>query len=115
MLKSIKRSNKRHKTNNSNNHKEGHHDHNGGDPHTCMGQLERVKESREKALKQQQRKSGKRKCEENRVQFTGDDGITPIDEQDDPDDNFVCKLDQLSLSDGDINDLEKLKPGELSE
>jgi hypothetical protein len=110
-----KQSNKHCKTNNSNNHREGHQDHNGGDLHTCMGQLERVKESHEKVLKQQQRKSGKCKHEETRVQFTGDDSITPIDEQDDPDDNFICELDQPSLSDDDINDLEKLKPGELSE
>ena len=79
-----------------------------------MGQLERVKESLEKALKQQQRKLGKCKCEENCMQFAGDNNVAQIDEQDDPDDNFVCELDQLSLSDGDINDLEKLKPGELS-
>jgi hypothetical protein len=110
-----KQSNKRRKTNNSNNHKEGHRDHNGGDPHTCMEQLERVRESREKALKEQQRKSGKRKREENRVQFAGDDDVAQVGEQDDPDDNFSCELAQPSLSDEDINDLEKLKPGELSE
>jgi hypothetical protein len=101
--------------NNSNNHKGGRQNHNGGDLHTLMGQVERVKESLKKALKQQQTKMGKCKHEENHVQFAGDDDVTLIDKQDDPDDNFICKLDQLSLSDDDINDLEKLKPGELSE
>jgi hypothetical protein len=28
-----------------------------------------------------------------------------------PDDSFVCELDQLSLSDADLNDLEELEPG----
>ena len=109
-------SNKHHKTTNSNNHKGGHQNHNGGDLHTLMGQVERVKESLEKALKQQQTKSGKCKHEENRVQFARDDDVAQINEQNDPDDNFVCELDELSsLSDGDINDLEELEPGELSE
>ena len=107
-------SNKHHKTNNSNNHKGGHQNNNGGDLHTLMGQVERVKESLEKVPKQQQTKLGKCKCEGNHVQFTGDDDVAQTDEQNDPDDNFVCKLDQLSLSDGDINGLEKLEPGELS-
>jgi hypothetical protein len=109
-------SNKRLRTNHSNSQKGGRQNQNGGDLHTLMGQVERVKESLEKALKQQQTKSGKRKHEENRVKFTEDDNVDQSDEANDPDDNFVCELDQLSsLSDGDIHDLEELEPGQLSE
>jgi len=50
------------------------------------------------------------------VKFAEDDDIAQSDEADDPDNNFICELDQLSsLSDGDIHDLEELEPGQLSE
>jgi hypothetical protein len=48
------------------------------------------------------------------VNFSSDDEVAQV-EEDELDDSFVCELDQLSLSSADLNDLEDLEPGELSE
>jgi uncharacterized protein YpuA (DUF1002 family) len=55
---------KRQKTNNNNNHnnnKGGYQKKNNGDFHTLLDQVERVKDSLERAIQQQETTSGKRK------------------------------------------------------
>jgi hypothetical protein len=49
------------------------------------------------------------------VNFSSSDDEVDQVEEVEPDDSFVCELDQLSLSDADLHDLEDLEPGELSE
>jgi hypothetical protein len=106
---------KRQKTGNPNNHKGGNPHKNGGDLHVIMEQFKKVSESLAKALKQQNTESGKRKRREKRVNFsTSHDEVDQVEEVE-PDDSFVCELDQLSLSDADLHDLEDLEPEELSE
>jgi len=73
-------------------------------------QVEKTKESLKKALKQPKTKSGKRKKSEKHVNFSSSDN--EVDQKEvPPDDSFVCELDQLSLSNADLNDLEELEPG----
>ena len=71
-----------------------------------------MSKSLEKALKQQNTESGKRKRRENRVNFSSSDDEVDQVEEVEPDDSFVCELDQLSLSDADLQTLE---PEEISE
>ena len=73
--------------------------------------FKKVSESLEKTLKQQNTETGKRKRREKRVNFSSSDDEDDQVEEVEPDDSFVCELDQLSLSDADLNDLEELKPG----
>ena len=75
-------------------------------------QVEKTKESLEKALKQQNTESGKRKWREKRVNFSSSNDEDDQVEEVEPDDSFVCELDQLSLSDADLQTLE---PEETSE
>jgi hypothetical protein len=73
-------------------------------------QVEKTKESLEKALKQSKTKSGKRKKRGQHVNFSSSDN--EVDQKEvTPDESLVCELDQLSLSDADLNDLEELEPG----
>ena len=65
---------------------------NNGDFHTLLGQLERVKESVNKALRQQQTTSGKRKSRDR------------SDEEKPRMKNFAGELDQLSVCDDDVSD-----------
>jgi hypothetical protein len=70
----------------------------------------RQKKAFKKALKQPKTKSGKRKKREKHVNFSSSDN--EVDQKEvPPDDSFVCELDQLSLSDADLNDLEELELG----
>ena len=64
---------------------------NNGDFHTLLGQLERVKESVDKALRQQQTTGGKRKARER-------------SDEEEKSDNFSAELDQLSVCDDDVSD-----------
>ena len=85
-----------------------------------MEQAERIKESLEKALKQQETKSGKCKCKENRVTFSGDDAVAQDEKEEHKDEDLLSELDQLSLTDNDLEDLnlqelEDLEPGKISE
>jgi hypothetical protein len=73
-------------------------------------QVEKTKESLEKALKQSKTKSGKRKKRGQHVNFSSSDN--EVDQKEvTPDESLVCELDQLSLSDADLNDLEELELG----
>jgi phage-related protein len=84
-----------------------------------MEKAERIKESLEKALKQEETNCGKCKREENHVTFSKDDAIVEEETQEVNDDIYLSELDQLSLNDADLeadlNDLEELEPGEISE
>ena len=71
-----------------------------GDFHTLLGELEQVKQSVQKALKQQQTTIGKRKIR--------DKAEENFDEEDpngnfNSEDTFVCELDQLSISEDNDN------------
>jgi hypothetical protein len=57
--------NKHQKTNNNNNNKGGNQNKSNGDFHTLLEKVEKVKESLERAMKQQQNGNGKRKQREN--------------------------------------------------
>jgi hypothetical protein len=73
-------------------------------------QIEKIKENLEKALKQSKTKSGKRKKRGQHVNFSSSDN--EVDQKEvTPDESLVCELDQLSLSDADLNDLEELELG----
>ena len=74
--------------------------------------FKKVSESLEKALKQQNTETGKHKRREKRVNFSSSDDEDDQVEEVEPDDSFVCELDQLSLSDADLQTLE---PEEISE
>jgi hypothetical protein len=110
---------KKFKSNNYNNQKSGNQKGNAGDLHALMEKAERIKESLEKALKQEETNCGKRKREENHVTFSKDDAIVEEETQEVNDDIYLSELDQLSLNDADLeadlNDLEELEPGEISE
>ena len=69
-----------------------------GDFHTLLGKIEQVKESVDKALRQQRTTNGKRKIrDETQEQFEEEETNGNFNSED----NFVCKLDQLSLSEDD--------------
>jgi NACalpha-BTF3-like transcription factor len=103
---------KRQRTGNSNGNRGTNPSKNGGDLHVIMEQFKKVSESLEKALKQQNTETGKRKRREKRVNFSSSDDEDHQVEEVEPDDSFVCELDQLSLSDADLQTLE---PEEISE
>ena len=67
---------KKFKSNGYNSNKSGNQKSDTGDLHALMEQAERIKESLEKALKQQETKSEKCKHKENCVTFSGDDAVT---------------------------------------
>jgi hypothetical protein len=100
------------RTGNSNGNRGTNPSKNGGDLHVIMEQFKKVSESLEKALKQQNTETGKRKRREKRVNFSSSDDEDHQVEEVEPDDSFVCELDQLSLSDADLQTLE---PEEISE
>ena len=92
----------RFKSNNSNNQKGGNQKGNAGDLHALTEKAERIKESLEKALKQQETNCKKRKREENHVTFSEDDAVVEEETQQNRDDNYLFELDQLSLNDADL-------------
>jgi hypothetical protein len=102
--------NKRQKTgnnnSNNNNNKGGNQTKNGGDFHTLLEKVEKVKESLEKAIKQQQSMNGKRKQCEEKKQISVDNSENEEDADDDNfnPDSFTLELEQLSISDNDLND-----------
>ena len=57
--------------------------------------FKKVSESLEKALKQQNTETGKRKWREKRVNFSSSDDEDDQVEEVEPDDSFVCELDQF--------------------
>ena len=110
---------KKAKFNNYNSNKGGNQKGNAGDLHALMEQAERIKESLEKALKQQEMKSGKRKREEKRVTFSGDDAVAQDEKQELNDEDLLSELDQLSLNNddlkADLQELKELESGKISE
>jgi hypothetical protein len=69
-----------------------------GDFHTLLGKIEQVKESVDKALRQQRTINGKRKIrDETQEEYEEEETNGNFNS----DDNFVCELDQLSLSEDD--------------
>ena len=109
---------KKFKSNSHNTNKDGNQKENTGDLYALMEQAKRIKESLEKALKQQETKSRKHKCEENRVTFSGDDVVTQDEKQTNKEEDLLSKLDQLSLTDDDLEanlqKFEDLQPSEIS-
>ena len=110
---------KKAKFNNYNSNKGRNQKGNAGDLHTLMEQAERIKESLEKALKQQETKSGKCKRKEKCVTFSGDDAVAQDEKQELNDKDLLSELDQLSLNnddlEADLQELEELEPGKISE
>ena len=113
------RTKKKSKSNNYNSNKGGNQKGNAGDLHALIEQAKRIKESLEKALKQQETKSRKRKCKENRVTFSEDDAVTQNEKEEHKDKDLLSELDQLSLTDddleADLQELEDLEPSKISE
>ena len=71
-----------------------------GDFHTLLGEIEQIKQSVQKALKQQQTTLRKRKiCDKTQENFDNEDTNGNFNSED----TFVCELDQLSISEGDDN------------
>jgi hypothetical protein len=69
-----------------------------GDFHTLLGKIEQVKESVDKALQQQRTINGKRKIrDETQEEYEEEETNGNFNSKD----NFVCELDQLSLSEDD--------------
>lgn len=82
--------------NNNNTHRGNQTKTYSGDIHTLLAQIERVKESVQKALQQQKTTNGKRKNRDEReVNLDGEDTNGK--------DTFVCEIDQLSINDDDVN------------
>jgi hypothetical protein len=99
--------NKRQKTNNNhnkNNNKGGNQNKSDGDFHTLLDKVEKVKESLEKALKQQQSTIRKKeRDEEKHVSFANGESEEKADANFNPD-SFHLELDQLSISNNDPDD-----------
>jgi hypothetical protein len=95
--------NKRQKTNN---HDTRNQSRSNGDLHTLMDKVEKVKESLQKAMKQQQSMHGKRKDRESdkKVSFKPTEESEGEHDQDFNPDSFHLELDQLSISDDDSDD-----------
>ena len=95
---------KRQKYNNNNSNKGGNHKKDEGDFHTLLEKVERVKESLEKAIKQQQSTHGKRKKREDEKHVSFEEEEKEANGKPngnfDPD-SFLCELEQLSISDND--------------
>ena len=110
---------KKFKSNGYNSNKGGNQKSDAGDLHALMEQAKRIKESLEKALKQQETKSEKCKCEENHMTFSGDNAVAQNEKQKHKDENFLSKLDQHSYTDDDLEtnlqELKDLEPSEISE
>ena len=71
-----------------------------GDFHTLLGKIEQVKASVDKALQQQKTTSGKRKVhDETQDEYEDEETNGNFNSEH----NFVCELDQLSISDDDEN------------
>ena len=71
-----------------------------GDFHTLLGKIEQVKTSVDKALQQQKTTSGKRKVrDETQDEYENEETNGNFNSEH----NFVCELDQLSISDDDEN------------
>ena len=83
-----------------------------------MEKAKRIKESLEKALKQE-KNCEKCQYKENHVTFSKDDAVIEEEMHEDKDDNYLFELNQISLNDADLeadlNNLEDLEPGEISE
>ena len=110
---------KKFKSNSHNTNKGGNQKENTGDLYALMEQAKRIKESLEKALKQQETKSRKHKCKENCVTFSQDNEVAQEEKQTNKDEDLLSKLNQLSLTDddleADLQELEDLEPGKISE
>ena len=87
------RNNIRQKNNNNNNtHRGNQNKRNNGDFHTLLGELEQVKQSVQKALKQQQTTIGKRKiCDKTQENLDDEDTNGNFNSED----TFVCELDHI--------------------
>ena len=70
-----------------------------GDFHTLLEKLECVKESVNKALRQQQTTTRKRKSSDQREENIAEDNNSTGN----PNDTFVDEIDQLSVSEDDVN------------
>ena len=93
---------KKSKSNNYNSNKGGNQKGNAGDLRALMEHTKKIKESLEKALKQQETKSRKCKHEENCVTFSGDDAVTQDEKEEHKDEDLLSELNQLSLTDDDL-------------
>jgi len=98
---SAKRQKTNNNNNNNNNNNKGGYQKNNGDFHTLLDQVERVKDSLERAIQQQQTTTGKRKSRDEKQEIFDDEQRDEkfLDRLDT--DTFVCELDQLSISDDD--------------
>jgi hypothetical protein len=95
-----KNSNKRQKTYNNDNHGGNQNRKYKGDFHTLLGKIEQVKESVQKALRQQKTTIGKRKIrDETQREYEQEETNSNFNSED----NFVCEIDQLSISEDDEN------------
>jgi hypothetical protein len=83
------------------NNNKGGYQKNNGDFHTLLDQVERVKDSLERAIQQQQTTNRKRKSRDEKQEIFDDEQRDEkfLDRLDA--DTFVCELDQLSISDDD--------------
>jgi hypothetical protein len=98
---SAKRQKTNNNNNNNNNNNKGGYQKNNGDFHTLLDQVERVKDSLERAIQQQQTTTGKRKSRDEKQEIFDDERCDEkfLDRLDT--DTLVCELDQLSISDDD--------------
>jgi hypothetical protein len=93
---SAKRQKTYNNNNNNNKNKGAYQQKHNGDFHTLLNQVERVKDSLKRAIQQQETTSGKRKKRDFDDEQNDEKFLDPRDT-----DNFVCELDQLSISDDD--------------
>ena len=94
-----KNNNKRQKDDNNNTYRGNQNKKYNGDFHTLLEKLERVKESVNKALQQQQTTTRKRKSSDQREENIAQDNNSTGN----PNDTFVDEIDQLSVSEDDVN------------
>ena len=109
------KSKKKFKSNSHNTNKGRNQKENTGDLYALMEQAKRIRESLEKALKQQETKSRKCKCKKNHVTFSQDNVVAQGEKQTNQDEDLLSKLNQLSLTDDDLKaNLQKFKDLEPS-
>jgi len=94
-----KNNNKRQKDDNNNTYRGNQNKKYNGDFHTLLEKLEYVKESVNKALRQQQTTTRKRKSRDQREENIAEDNNSIGN----PNDTFVDEIDQLSVSEDDVN------------
>jgi len=71
-----------------------------GDFHTLLGRIEQIRESVQKAQRQQRTTNGKRKIrDETQEEYENEEPNGNFNSEH----NFICEIDQLSISEGDEN------------